>query len=187
MIVRTSHKTVTFTQPFALSGIDEVQAAGTYTVETNEEPLQGVSFPAYRRMETLIFLPSRPGRALVERVVNIDPLELEAAQKRDASIAALEGRGMRWPASPDHENNLSEEHRSGADPAWSGAERGLRERQRVRKRRSASAIWRSTIGMRIAPRAGSLASADRPCGVAAKEASASSSSASKRSTIALMA
>jgi hypothetical protein len=91
MIERTSHKTVTFTQPFSLRGIDEVQAAGTYTVETNEEPLQGVSFPAYRRIETLIFLPSRRGGSFVERVVNIDPLELEAAQQRDASIAALEG------------------------------------------------------------------------------------------------
>jgi hypothetical protein len=90
MIVRTSHKTVTFTQPFALSGIDEVQAAGTYTVETNEEPLQGVSFPAYRRVETLMFLPSRPGGPFVERHVNIDPSELEAAQTRDASVADLE-------------------------------------------------------------------------------------------------
>jgi hypothetical protein len=73
-----------------LSGIDEVQAAGTYTVETNEEPLQGVSSPAYRRVETLMFLPSRPGGPFVERLVNIDPSELEAAQKRDASVAELE-------------------------------------------------------------------------------------------------
>jgi hypothetical protein len=28
----------------------------------------------------------------VERVINVDPLELEAAQKRDASIALLEGK-----------------------------------------------------------------------------------------------
>jgi hypothetical protein len=28
----------------------------------------------------------------VERVINVDPLELEAAQKRDASIAVLEGK-----------------------------------------------------------------------------------------------
>ena len=91
MTMRTSHKTVTFTQPFSLNGIDEVQAAGTYTVETNEEPLQGVSFPAYRRMETLIFLPSRPGGALVERGVNIDPLELEAAQKRESARHAMAG------------------------------------------------------------------------------------------------
>ena len=90
MTVRTSNKTVTFTRPFSLSGID-AQAAGTYSVETNEELIQGVSFPAYRRMETLIFLPSRPGGAIVERVVNVDPLELEAAQKREASIVVLEG------------------------------------------------------------------------------------------------
>jgi hypothetical protein len=85
MTVRTSRKTVTFTRPFALSGIDEVQAAGTYTVETDEQLLPGLSFPAYRRIATLIFLPSRPGGAFVEQVVNIDPLDLEAAQERDAA------------------------------------------------------------------------------------------------------
>ena len=63
-----------------------MQPAGTYTVETNEELLPGLSFPAYRRIATLIFLPSRRG-VFVERVVNIDLLELEAAQNRDASIA----------------------------------------------------------------------------------------------------
>jgi hypothetical protein len=84
MTVRTSHKTVTFTRPFSLSAMDEIQPAGTYTVETDEELLQGVSFPAYRRLATLIFLPSRPGNAFLEQVVNIDPLELQAAQERDA-------------------------------------------------------------------------------------------------------
>jgi hypothetical protein len=69
----------------------EVQAAGTYTVETNEKRLQGVSFPAYRRTETLIFLPARPGGAFVERGVKIDPLELEAAQKRESARHAMAG------------------------------------------------------------------------------------------------
>ena len=31
---------VTFTHPFNLSGVDEVQPAGTYTVETDEELLE---------------------------------------------------------------------------------------------------------------------------------------------------
>jgi hypothetical protein len=88
--VRTSHKTVTFIRSFSLSGIDEVQPAGTYTVETDEELLPGLSFPAYRRIATLIFLPSRPGSAFLEQVVNVDPLELEAAQEGDASMAAEE-------------------------------------------------------------------------------------------------
>jgi hypothetical protein len=84
MTVRTSHKTVTFTRPFSLSAIDEVPAAGTYTVETEEELLPGLSFPAYRRVATLIFLRSRGRGPIVEEVVNIDPLELQAAQERDA-------------------------------------------------------------------------------------------------------
>jgi hypothetical protein len=87
MTVRTSHKTVTFTRPFSLSAIDEVQTAGTYTVETEEESLPGLSFPAWRRIATLIYLPWRPGGAFVEQVVKIDPLELEAAQERDAARA----------------------------------------------------------------------------------------------------
>jgi hypothetical protein len=90
MTMRTTRTTVTFTRPFSLSGIDEVQGAGTYTVETNEELLPGVSFPAYRRIETVIFLPARGG-VFVDRVVNIDPSELEAAEEKDAEIAAIEG------------------------------------------------------------------------------------------------
>jgi hypothetical protein len=87
MSVRTSHKTVTFTRSFSLSELDEVQAAGTYTVQTEEELLPGFSFPSWRRIATLIFLPLRPGGAFVEQVVNIDALELEAAQARDAASA----------------------------------------------------------------------------------------------------
>ena len=90
MTERTTRKSVTFTRPFSLRGIDEVQAAGTYTVETREELLEAVSLPAYRRIETLIFLPARRGGPFVDRFVSIDPLELEAAARRDASIAEAE-------------------------------------------------------------------------------------------------
>ena len=88
MTVRTSRKTVTFTRPFSLSGI-EVQPAGTYTVETDEELIPGVSFPAYRRIASLIFLRSRAGGAVVDEIANVDPLELQAAQERDAGPHTL--------------------------------------------------------------------------------------------------
>jgi hypothetical protein len=71
MTVRTSRKTVTFTRPFSVSGIDEVQPPGTYPVETDEELLPGVSFPAYRRVATLICLRAQPGHAIMEQVVNV--------------------------------------------------------------------------------------------------------------------
>ena len=89
MTVRTSRKTVTFTRPFSLSGIGQVQPAGTYTVETDEELLPGLSFPAYQRVATLMVLRSRGGGPVVEEVASIDPLELHAAQERDAGLRTL--------------------------------------------------------------------------------------------------
>ena len=86
MTVRTSRKSVTFTRPFSLSGIDEVQPAGTYTVETDEELLPGLSFPAWR-LATLMVLRSRGGAPVA--VANIDPLELQAAQERDGALLTL--------------------------------------------------------------------------------------------------
>ena len=66
MTVRTSHKTVTLTRPFSLTGIDEVQPAGSYTVETREDLLPGflVRSRLAPPIATLIFLPSRPGGRL---------------------------------------------------------------------------------------------------------------------------
>ena len=66
-----------------------MQPAGTYTVETDEELLPGLSFPAYRRIATLIFLRSRGGGPIVEEVVNIDPFELQAAQEKDAGLRTV--------------------------------------------------------------------------------------------------
>ena len=86
MTMRTISTTVIFTRPFLLSGIDGVQPAGTYTVETDEELLQALSFPAYRRVTTLMFLPSSPGSRASGQVANIDPRELEAALTRDAAV-----------------------------------------------------------------------------------------------------
>lgn len=84
MTMRTSQKTVTFRRPFSLSGMDKVQPAGTYTVETNEELIEGVSFPAWRRTATVILLRPQAGSAGPVEDLDIDPLELEAAQESDA-------------------------------------------------------------------------------------------------------
>ena len=59
--VRTRRETVTFARPFRLRGVDEPQPAGAYTVETDEEPIEGLSFMAYRRVATVIFLPLARG------------------------------------------------------------------------------------------------------------------------------
>ena len=84
MTMRTSSRAVTFCRPFSLREIETEQPAGTYAVETDEELLEGLSFPAYRRVATTIFLPSRPGDLVSGQLVTIDPLQLEAAEQRDA-------------------------------------------------------------------------------------------------------
>ena len=56
MIIRTTIETVTFRHPFRLSGAD-VQPAGRYVVETDEELLQISALTAYRRLSTFIRLP----------------------------------------------------------------------------------------------------------------------------------
>jgi hypothetical protein len=84
MTMRTTSRTVTFIHPFNLSGMDKEHPAGTYTVETDEELLQTLSLPAYKRISTLIRLPARPRSTMVTQIVEINPLELAATLARDA-------------------------------------------------------------------------------------------------------
>jgi hypothetical protein len=84
MPLRTSREAVTFARPFSLRGVDGVHPPGTYTVETDEELIDGLSFPAYRRVVAVIFLPSRPGGTVDGRMASVDPRELRTALERDA-------------------------------------------------------------------------------------------------------
>ena len=79
MSIRTQRKTVIFARPFSVIGRDCLQPGGTYTVETDEELIDGLSFPAYRRIATSIFLPAHPARPGWAEVAQIDPLELDGA------------------------------------------------------------------------------------------------------------
>lgn len=83
MTLRTSTRTVTFGRPFALAGFDETLPAGDYTVETDEELLDGLSFPAWRRVLTLLHLRAASGRPGLGGSLAIDPTVLEAALQRD--------------------------------------------------------------------------------------------------------
>ena len=79
MTMRTTARSVTFRGPFVLKGLDGVQPAGTYTVETDEEAIEA-SFLAYRRVATLMHVY----KAGVTEVFPVDPVELDAALLRDA-------------------------------------------------------------------------------------------------------
>ena len=82
MTMRTSNKTVTFARPFLLKGVDRTLAAGEYRVVTDEELIEELSFPVYRRVATMIFVPADAHASSVE-MVSIDPRDLQEAQDRD--------------------------------------------------------------------------------------------------------
>jgi hypothetical protein len=87
--MRTSKKTVTFRKPFVLGGFDEVLPAGHYSVETDEELLEGISFPVYHRTLTVIHLQPKTNKPGLTRVLTIDPNELDAALMRDQALVEL--------------------------------------------------------------------------------------------------
>ena len=81
MTLRTTRRSVTFRSPAAIRGIDGELPAGAYTIETDEELLEQLSFSAYHRVATSIVLPRGPGSY---QMVRIDPADLDAAERRDA-------------------------------------------------------------------------------------------------------
>ena len=87
MITRTRDKTWTFGRPFMLKGVDRLLPAGDYRVTTDEELIEGLSFPVYRRVATMIFIPGPAQRGL--EMITIDPADLRAAQEQAEADPAV--------------------------------------------------------------------------------------------------
>ena len=82
MTIRTNVKTVRFTQPFRLGGIDEMQPPGDYEVATDEEQIDSMTLVAWHRIATTILL-TRDGTT---QSYTIDPVDLEVTLMRDAGL-----------------------------------------------------------------------------------------------------
>ena len=81
MPVRMTSTEVVFQHPFVLQGFDKIEPAGTYVVETEEESIDEVSFPVWKRGATVMHVK----RAGATEYVRIDPEDLRKALLRDAS------------------------------------------------------------------------------------------------------
>jgi hypothetical protein len=84
MSSRTTDTAVTFRRPFSLSSVERTQPAGTYQVGTDEEQIAGLSFLAYTRLMTLLYLPADATSDATRQIVKVDPAELAAALEQDA-------------------------------------------------------------------------------------------------------
>ena len=68
---RQTDKTVVFDHPFKLKGVDRILPPGDYRVVTDEEQIEELSFPVYRRVATMIFVPAESGNASTIEMVTI--------------------------------------------------------------------------------------------------------------------
>lgn len=82
MLTRTQRTTIVFARPFVLPGVPAPLPAGTYAVDTEEELVQGLSFPAYRRVATSI--TRQAGAGAFAETFAVDAQALAAAEAADA-------------------------------------------------------------------------------------------------------
>ena len=95
MSTRTTRKTIKVNNPFSLKDGERILPAGTYEAVTDEELIEGLSFPVYRRIATTILVPVQSYQGSVE-MLTVDPLDLATAKDRDT--AATCNKAGEFPA-----------------------------------------------------------------------------------------
>ena len=82
-MTRTISQTIKFLHPFKLSAFELEQPAGSYLVETDEELLDGLSFPVYRRTATYLVLRGKSNGETTSQLLKVDPEELQAVGRSE--------------------------------------------------------------------------------------------------------
>jgi hypothetical protein len=62
---------------------------------TDEDLIEGLSFPVYRRVATMIHVAAQANPGSTLEMVTIDPRDLAAAQDRDAAMDAVPAPGAK--------------------------------------------------------------------------------------------
>lgn len=100
MVTRTTSRTVTFRRPFLLEGFQNVEPAGVYTVDTEEEQIDSVMVPAWRRISSVMQVQAmgameyRPvdSEALHEALMRDGAQEDPAQPKQPSALKSLRDR-----------------------------------------------------------------------------------------------
>jgi hypothetical protein len=87
MTTRTRRETVHFKHPFPIKGVDRLLPSGAYQVITDEEMIEGLSSPSFRRVATMIMVPGAAPRHSSVEMISISPVDRSDAQRKDASAS----------------------------------------------------------------------------------------------------
>jgi hypothetical protein len=83
--IRRRSKIVIFEHPFRLAGIGRLLPPGGYKVVADSELIDGMFYPTYRRISTMMLVPKQSSQTSYQAVI-IDPLDLASAMARDTAI-----------------------------------------------------------------------------------------------------
>jgi len=89
MAMRTTKSNVTFVRPFRLGAFGEQLPGGRYPIETDEELLEGMSFPDYQRTATMMQLMPDPQSSGVTEIAMVDLQQFEEALTMDGLLAPV--------------------------------------------------------------------------------------------------
>jgi hypothetical protein len=84
ILTRSRRETVTFRHPFRIKGIERQLQAGAYEIVTDEELIEGLSFPCFRRVATMIMVPAAPPHHSSTEMISISSVDLADARQADA-------------------------------------------------------------------------------------------------------
>jgi hypothetical protein len=87
MTTRSRWEMVHFKHPFRIKGVDRLLPPGAYEVITDEEMIEGLSFPSFRRVATMIMVPGAAPRISAVEMISISAVDLSDAQRNDASAS----------------------------------------------------------------------------------------------------
>ena len=96
MSLKTTRSIATFNEPFSLRNTEGIQPAGEYNVYVEDELIPGLSRTAWRRISTLLQMPSISSSQEHSRLVVVSPAELEAALMKDQHLTVAADNGEEW-------------------------------------------------------------------------------------------
>jgi hypothetical protein len=76
-----------FTHPFRIKGVGRTLPAGTYEIISEDELIEGLSFPSYRRVATYIMAAAEPPYQSSMEMLPVAAVDLADAQRIDACIS----------------------------------------------------------------------------------------------------
>ena len=87
MTTRTRRETVHFKHPFLINGVDRLLPSGAHEMITDEEMIEELSFPSFRRVATMIMVPGAAPRHSSVEMISVSSVDLSDAQRKDASAS----------------------------------------------------------------------------------------------------